>query len=183
MIFLFHHRCLRLPVASFAELVFGPTLANHIAILRVEFHRPALAAKLLARNQRRAAAAEGVEDDVAFLRRILQEVAEHLRRLHRGMDIVLLRLVELHDGGLRPVAVPVVCLAVLPAIEAGLMDPLVILAAEYERVFFPYMESRYLYRAFVASVASGFTGTGDMDCEGMSLVLKPVVIAFAGFSL
>ena len=45
------------------------------------------------------------------------------------------------------------------------------------------MESRYLYRAFVRSVASGFTGFAEMACDDGSLVLKLVLMAFAGFSL
>ena len=54
------------------------------------------------------------------------------------MDVVLLRLVELHDRGLGTVAVPAVARALLPAVQAWLVDPLVVLPTKDERVLLPY---------------------------------------------
>ena len=54
------------------------------------------------------------------------------------MDIVLLRLVVFHDRGLRPVAVPSVCFAVLPSVQARLVYPLVVLPSEDKGILLPH---------------------------------------------
>ena len=54
------------------------------------------------------------------------------------MDVVLLGLVELHDRGLGAVAVPRVSRAVLPPVEAGLVNPLVVLPPQHEGVLLPH---------------------------------------------
>ena len=48
----------------------SPPTADDVAVLGVEFHRPAHTARPLAGYQRRAAAAERVEDDITTLRRV-----------------------------------------------------------------------------------------------------------------
>src|SRR5574344_1301445 len=112
------------PVAPLAVDDLRPPLADHIAILGVEFHRPALAPGLLTGDERRAAAAEGVHNDIPLPRRVPTEIDKHLRRLHRRMDGLLLRLVEIHDRGLGAVGVPGMGTAVLPAVKARFVNPL-----------------------------------------------------------
>ena len=54
------------------------------------------------------------------------------------MEVVLLRLRELHDGRLPAVGEPLVRRAVVPPVEARLVDPLVVLPPEDERVLPPH---------------------------------------------
>ena len=49
----------------------------------------------------------------------------------------MLGLVVFHDGGLAPVVIPGVGRAFLPAVERRLVEPLVILPPQNERVLFP----------------------------------------------
>lgn len=92
-----------------------PSPTYDVTVLRVEFDASAHTPRPLAGYQGRAAAAERVEDDAAALRGVAAEVAEHLDRLHRRMDVVLLRLVVLHHGCLRAVGEPSVRRAVAPS--------------------------------------------------------------------
>ena len=71
------------------------------------------------------------------LRGVADEVAKHLDRLHRRVDVVLLRLVVLHDRGLRAVGEPSVRRTLAPPVEARLVNPMVVLQAEDERVLLP----------------------------------------------
>ena len=66
------------------------------------------------------------------------------------MNVVLLRLVVLHHRGLRPVAVPPVCFAVLPPVETRLVNPLVVLPSEDERVLLPHEALAHLEADVVA---------------------------------
>ena len=107
-------RCQSLPVAPFAILEFSPPPADHVSIFGVKFHCFAHSTDLFTGNKCTSGTAESVDDSVTPFRRVLQEVNEHLHRLHCRVNIVPLGFVELNDGRLTAVSVPVVCCSLFP---------------------------------------------------------------------
>lgn len=77
-------------------------------------------------------AAERVEDDAGRRAGVLDQVEEQRHRLHGRVLAVPARLVELQHRGLAAIGEPGVAGAVLPAVEAGLVLPLVVLPAEHQ---------------------------------------------------
>ena len=54
------------------------------------------------------------------------------------MHIVMLGFIELHDRCLAPIGEPAVSCTILPAIQAGFMNPLIILTPQHKGVLFPH---------------------------------------------
>ena len=127
----------RLPVAAFAGCELRPPAPDHIAILFVQFNHPALAAGLLTGNQRRTAAAEIVQDDLAPLGRVPDEIHQHFHRLHGRVYIIALGLVKAQQIALTAVGIPVVRCSRFPAINAGFTLQVIVKASEVERLFDP----------------------------------------------
>ena len=121
-----------------------PSLHCHIGILWIELDQPRPPPSPLGGDQRRARAAEWIEDDIAALGRIADGTLNQPDRFHRRVQIVLRGLVEEPDIALVAIATPVVIGTLLPAVEDRFVLALVVRAAEREGVLRPDHEGRPL---------------------------------------
>ena len=92
---------------------------------------------MLAGDERRTAAAEVVENRLSLAGGVLDQIHQHLHRLHRGVDVVALRLVEIQQIALAAVGIPVVRRSRLPAVEARLALVVVVEPPQHETVLYP----------------------------------------------
>ena len=95
------------------------------------------AGRLLARDQGGARAAERVQHDVPALARVPDRPLDQRHRLHGRMQIVPRRLVDKPDVALVPRPAPVPIVPRRPAVQNRLILPLIVGAAERERVLRP----------------------------------------------
>ena len=89
-----------------------PPLDNNIGVFRVELDEPRPAPRMFCCDHRRAGPAERVEHDIAAVGRVADRPLDQRNRLHRRMQIVLVRSVEEPDDALVPSPAPVVIGAV-----------------------------------------------------------------------
>lgn len=112
-------------------------LHNNIAELFVQFDGAADAVSLFTGDQRAARTAEGVQYRSVAHAGVHNGIGQERDGFHGRMIAILLRLVELPDGGLFASGVPLVLAFLFPAIQHRLMLPLIRRSAQYQRLLLP----------------------------------------------
>src|SRR5271157_41677 len=90
---------------------------DHVAVLRLQFDQACLTPGLLARDQRRAGAAERIEHGIAALAAVPDGALNQLDRLHRRVQFVHDRLLHEPDVTLVAGAAPEMIRAFLPPVK------------------------------------------------------------------
>ena len=116
--------------------VFHIAPENDGGVFFVKLHHVADTVHLLTRHERRAAAAEGVHYHAIFLRGIADGIAKQIQRLGGGVIGIALRLVEIPDGRLLPVGIPLVLAVLHEAVQYRFVLPLIIRASQHKAVFY-----------------------------------------------
>ena len=141
---LLHQFCIRnlLSVTNYIH-AFGITGVLNVApeddggVFFIKLHHVADAVHLLTRHERRAAAAEGVDDHSVLLRGVTDGVTEQVEGLAGRVVRIALRLVEVPDGRLLAVGIPLVLAVLHEAVQHRFVLPLIIGASEDEAVLHP----------------------------------------------
>ena len=87
-------------------------------------------------HERRAAAAEGVDDHGVLLRGVADRITEQIEGLAGRVVRIALRLVEIPDGRLLAVGIPVMLAILHKAIQYRFVLPLIIRASQHKAVFY-----------------------------------------------
>ena len=117
--------------------VFNIAAENDGGVFFVKLHHVADAVHLLTRHERRAAAAEGVDDHGILLRGVADGITEQVERLAGRVVRIALRLIEIPDGRLLAVGIPLVLAVLHEAVQHRFVLPLIIGATEDEAVLYP----------------------------------------------
>ena len=110
---------------------------DHITVLFIQLDHTADPIRLFAGDQGTAAATEGVEHDAIRHAGVQNRICQQFHRFHGRVVGVLLGLIELPDGRLFPVGVPLVFALFLPAEQDRLMPPLIWASPQHQRLLLP----------------------------------------------
>ena len=110
---------------------------KQFSVFFIQFHGVTDAVHLLTSHERRAAAAKGVDHHSVLLRGVSDGITEQVEGLAGRVVCIALRLVKIPDGGLFPVGEPLMLPVGEPAVEHGLVLPLIWTAAQHQAVLHP----------------------------------------------
>ena len=110
---------------------------DHGGVFFIQLHHAADAIHVLARHHGRAGTAEGVDDHGVLLGRVPDGVTQQVERLAGRMVGVALRFGEVPDGRLLAVGVPRMLAVLQETVHNRLMLPLIIRAAQHQRILHP----------------------------------------------